>query len=59
MQNEAQLALAEISQKITQLVSVPPTLQEPQFFIPALVVLLLTLAIWLTELGLSPCSRIW
>ena len=55
MQNEAQLALAEMSQKITGAgIGAAYVAGAAVLFIPALVVLLLTLAIWLTELGLSP-----
>ncbi len=55
VQNEAQLALAEMSQKITRAgIGAAYVAGAAVLFIPALVVLLLTLAIWLTELGLSP-----
>ncbi|MEA2979680.1 MAG: hypothetical protein QOF09_1503 [Alphaproteobacteria bacterium] len=55
VQNEAQLARVELSQKITQLgVGAAYLAAAAIVCIPALVVLLIALALGLTQLGLSP-----
>jgi len=55
VQNEAQLARAEISQKITQAgIGAAYVAGAAILCIPVLVLLLITLALWLTQLGLSP-----
>ena len=55
VQNEAQLARAEISQKITQAgIGAAYVIGAAVLCIPVLVVLLIALALWLTHLGLSP-----
>jgi VIT1/CCC1 family predicted Fe2+/Mn2+ transporter len=55
VQNEAQLARAELSQKITQLgIGAAYLAGAAIFCIPVLVVLLIALALWLTQMGLSP-----
>jgi hypothetical protein len=55
VQNEAQLARAELSQKITQAgIGAAYVAGAAILCIPVLVVLLITLAIWFTQLGLSP-----
>jgi uncharacterized membrane protein YgcG len=55
VQNEAQLAQAELSQKITQAgIGAAYVAGAAILCIPVLVVLLIALAIWLTQLGLSP-----
>ena len=55
VQNEAQLARAEMAQKITQAcIGVGYIAGAAVLCVPVLVVLLLALALWLTELGLSP-----
>ena len=55
VQNEAQLARAEMSQKLTQASIGAAYLGGAAVLcIPVLVILLITLALWLTRLGLSP-----
>lgn len=55
VQNEAQLARAELSQKITQAgIGAAYVAGSAVLLIPVLVVLLIALAIWFTQLGLSP-----
>jgi hypothetical protein len=55
VQNEAQLARAEISQKITQAgIGAAYVVGAAILCIPVLVVLLIALALWLVQLGLSP-----
>src|SRR3954453_15728308 len=55
VQNEAQLARAELAQKITQLgIGAAYLAGAAVLCIPVLVVLLIALALWLTQLGLSP-----
>jgi hypothetical protein len=55
VQNEAQLARAEVSQKITQAgIGAAYVAGAAILCIPVLVVLLIALAIWFTQLGLSP-----
>jgi uncharacterized membrane protein YgcG len=55
VQNEAQLARAEISQKITQAgIGAAYVIGAAVLCIPVLVVLLIALALWLTHLGLAP-----
>jgi uncharacterized membrane protein YgcG len=55
VQNEAQLARAEMSQKIAQAgIGVAYVGAAAILCVPVLVVLLLALALWLAELGLSP-----
>src|ERR1700676_1017339 len=52
--NEVQLARAEISEKVTQAgMGVAYVAAAGVLMIPALVVLLLTLALWLNDMGLS------
>jgi hypothetical protein len=53
--NEVQLAKAEISQKVTQAgMGLVYVVAAGVLMIPVLVVLLITLALWLNQLGLSP-----
>jgi hypothetical protein len=55
VQNEADLARTEMSQKITQAgIGIGYIAGAAILCVPVLVVLLLALALWLTELGLSP-----
>jgi hypothetical protein len=55
VQDEAQLARAELSQKITQAgIGAAYVAGAAVLCIPVLVLLLITLAIWFTQLGLSP-----
>jgi hypothetical protein len=55
VQNEAQLARAEISQKITLAgIGAAYVIGAAILGIPVLVVLLIALALWLGQLGLSP-----
>jgi hypothetical protein len=55
VQNEVQLARAEISQKVTQAsIGAAYVAGAAILFIPVLVVLLIALALWLTQLGLAP-----
>src|SRR3569833_2884303 len=55
VQNEAQLARAEISQKVAQAgIGAAYLIGAAILGIPVLVVLLIALALWLGELGLSP-----
>jgi putative superfamily III holin-X len=55
LQNEARLARAELTQKIAQAgIGAAYLLGAAIFCIPVLVVLLIALALWLTQLGLSP-----
>lgn len=55
VQNEAQLARVELSQKIAQAgIGAGYLIGGAILAIPALVVLLIALALWLTQLGLSP-----
>ena len=55
VQNEVQLARAELSQKMTQVgIGAAYVAGAAIFSIPVLVVLLIALALWLTQLGLSP-----
>ena len=55
VQNEAQLARAEISQKITQAgIGVGYIAGAAVLCVPVLVMLLFALALWLVALGLSP-----
>ena len=53
--NEVQLARAEISEKVAQAgMGVAYVAAAGVLLIPVLVVLLITLALWLTQMGLSP-----
>jgi Putative Actinobacterial Holin-X, holin superfamily III len=55
IQNEIQLARAEVSQKITRAgIGAAYVSGAAILCVPVLVVLLIALALWLTELGLSP-----
>jgi VIT1/CCC1 family predicted Fe2+/Mn2+ transporter len=55
VQNEVQLARAELSQKISQAgIGAAYFIGAAILCIPVLVVLLIALALWLTQLGLSP-----
>jgi hypothetical protein len=55
VQNEAQLARAEISQKITQAkIGAGYLVAAAIFMIPVIAMLLFTLALWLIERGFSP-----
>ena len=55
VQNEAQLARAEISQKITMAgIGAAYVIGAAILGVPVLVVLLIALALWLGQLGLSP-----
>jgi putative superfamily III holin-X len=55
VQNEVQLARAELSQKMTQAgIGAAYVAGAAVLCIPVLVLLLITLAIWFTQLGLSP-----
>jgi hypothetical protein len=55
VQNEVQLARAELSQKMTQAgTGAAYVAGAAILFIPALVLLLIALALWLTQLGLAP-----
>jgi len=55
VQNEAQLARVEMSQKITQAgIGAGYLVGGAILAIPVMVVLLIALALWLTQLGLSP-----
>ena len=55
VQNEVQLARAELSQKITQAgIGAAYVAGAAALCIPVLVLLLIALAIWFTQLGLSP-----
>ena len=55
VQNEVELAKAELSQKVSQAgKGIALLLGAGILFIPVLVVLLITLALWLQSLGLSP-----
>ena len=55
VQNEAQLAKAELAQKATQAAMGGAYIGGAAILvIPVLVMLLMTLALWLTQLGLSP-----
>lgn len=55
VQNEAELARTEMSQKITQAgIGLGYVAGAAVLCVPVLVVLLLALALWLVELGLSP-----
>jgi VIT1/CCC1 family predicted Fe2+/Mn2+ transporter len=55
VQNEVQLARAELSQKISQAgIGAAYVIGAAVLSIPVLVVLLIALALWLTQLGLSP-----
>ena len=55
VQNEVQLARAELSQKMTQAgIGSAYVAGAAILSIPALVLLLIALALWLTQLGLSP-----
>src|SRR4029078_1626981 len=57
VQNEAKLARAEISQKITQAgIGAAYVIGAAILCIPVLVVLLIALALWLIQLGLSPIA---
>jgi Putative Actinobacterial Holin-X, holin superfamily III len=57
VQNETQLARAELSQKVTQLGIGAAYLGGAAILcIPVLVVLLIALALWLVQLGLSPAT---
>ncbi len=57
VQNEVQLARAEISEKVTQAgMGVAYLGAAAILFIPVLVMLLITLALWFTQLGLSPIA---
>lgn len=57
VQNEVQLARVELSEKITQAsIGAGYVASAAILFIPVLVVLLITLALWLTQLGLSPIT---
>ena len=55
VQNEVQLARAELSQKMTQAsIGAAYVAGAALLSIPVLVLLLIALALWLTQLGLSP-----
>lgn len=55
VQNEVQLARAELSQKISQAgIGAAYVISAAILCIPVLVVLLIALALWLAQLGLSP-----
>jgi len=55
IENEAQLARAEFSQKLTQAgIGLAYIIGAAILCIPAVVMLLIALALWLTQLGLSP-----
>jgi hypothetical protein len=55
VQNEARLARAELTQKFTQAgIGAAYILGAALLCIPVLVVVLIALALWLTQLGLSP-----
>lgn len=55
VQNEARLARAELTQKIGQArIGAAYLLGAAIFCVPVLVVLLIALALWLTQLGLAP-----
>ena len=55
VQNEVQLARAELSQKMTQAgIGAAYVAGAASLSIPALVLLLIALALWLSQLGLSP-----
>jgi hypothetical protein len=55
VQNEVQLARAELSQKVTQAsIGAAYIVGAAILGIPVLVVLLIALALWLNQLGLSP-----
>jgi hypothetical protein len=55
VQNEVQLARAELGQKMTQVgVGAAYVAGAAILSIPVLVVLLIALALWLSQLGLSP-----
>ena len=57
VQNEIQLARAEISQKITQAgMGAAYIAAAAVLIIPVLVILLITLALWLNQMGLSPIA---
>jgi hypothetical protein len=57
VQNEAQLARAELGEKINQAgIGAAYVLCAAILCIPVLVVLLLALALWLTQLGFSPVA---
>jgi uncharacterized membrane protein YgcG len=57
VQNEAQLAKAELSQKITQAgIGVAYLGGAAILCVPVLVVLLLAFALWLMQVGLSPAA---
>ena len=57
VQNEAQLAKAELSQKITQAgIGAAYVGAAAMLCIPVLVILLIALALWLTQIGLSPVA---
>lgn len=57
VQNEAQLAKAELSQKITQAgIGAAYIGGAAILFIPVLVVLLIAVALWFSHLGLSPMA---
>jgi hypothetical protein len=57
VQNEAQLAKAELSQKIAQAGTGAAYIGGAAVLcIPVLVLLLIALALWLTEIGLSPVA---
>jgi hypothetical protein len=55
VQNEAQLAKAELAQKITQAgIGAAYIGGAAVFFIPVLVLLLIALALWFGQMGMSP-----
>lgn len=57
VQNEAQLARAEISEKVAQAgMGVAYVAAAGILMIPVLVVLLIALALWLNQMGMSPIS---
>ncbi|MGI8527684.1 MAG: phage holin family protein [Pseudolabrys sp.] len=57
VQNEAELARAELSQKMTQAATGAGYLVGAAVLIvPVIVILLIALAFWLTEIGLSPVT---
>lgn len=57
VQNEVQLARAEMSEKVTQAaMGVAYIAGAGVLIVPVLVVLLIALAMWLTQLGLSPVT---
>jgi hypothetical protein len=57
VQNEAQLAKAELSQKFTQAgIGAAYIGAAAILCIPVLVILLIALALWLTQIGLSPVA---